>query len=38
MAEKEKSLPEPEGICPYCQKPIYIGLAEHELICKFKKR
>lgn len=33
---KEK-LPEPEGICPYCGKPIYTHFSEHVLICKLEK-
>jgi len=37
MAEKEVKLPEPEGYCRYCGKPIYIGLTEHEVICKNKQ-
>jgi len=37
MAE-EKKLPEIEGYCRFCKKPIYTGLARHELICQFEKR
>jgi len=33
---KEK-LPEPEGICPYCNKPVYVHLSEHILICKMER-
>jgi len=33
---KEK-LPEPEGTCPYCGKPIYIGFSKHLLICRLKQ-
>jgi len=33
---KEK-LPEPEGVCPFCGKTIYIGLKEHMMICKLEK-
>jgi hypothetical protein len=29
-------LPEPEGICRFCKKPIYIELTKHEIICKFR--
>ncbi len=36
--DEEKKLPEPEGICKYCGKPIYFKLAEHELICKYRDR
>jgi len=38
MEMAEEKLPEPEGYCKYCCKPIYLGLAQHELICKFSKR
>jgi hypothetical protein len=37
MAEKNE-LPKPEGICRFCKRPIYKGLAEHELICKFSEK
>jgi hypothetical protein len=33
----KENLPKPEGICPYCGKPIYIGLSKHLLICRLKQ-
>jgi hypothetical protein len=37
MAEEREKLPEPEGICRFCHRPIYTNLKEHELICKFRE-
>jgi len=33
----EKDL-RPEGICKYCKKSVYYGLAQHELVCKLEEK